>query len=71
MYNDTPLRVRLAEFDFMTAVLDPDQIFSCAARLEGGPLQLMPPELLVAQKFCKKSANPMPQADIYVAMHLG
>jgi len=46
-------------------VLDPVQPISCSAQLEGGSMTFMSPELLVPQKFGRRSAVPTPQADIY------
>lgn len=65
MSNDTPPRACLADFGFMTMVLDPDHPFSCSAQLEGGTLMFMSPELLAPQKFGMKTAIPTPQSDVY------
>ena len=51
MSNDTPPRACLADFGFMTMVLDPDQLMSCSAQLEGGTAMFMSPELLVSSRF--------------------
>jgi len=49
----------------MTTVLDPTQPISCSAQFEGGTMAFMSPELLVPQRFGKKTAVPTPSADIY------
>ena len=65
MSNDTPPRACLADFGFMTIVLDPGQPLSCSARLEGGTMAFMSPELLMPSKFGRKDSVPTPEADIY------
>jgi len=65
MSNDTPPRACLADFGFMTAVLDPDQRMACSAQLEGGMVTFMSPELLVPEMYGMTTARPSPQADIY------
>ena len=65
MSNDTPPRACLADFGFMTMVLDPVQPMACSAQLEGGAMTFMSPELLVPQEFGKERAVPTSQADIY------
>ena len=65
MSNDNPPRACLADFGFMTMVLDPGQPMSCSAQLEGGTMMFMPPELLVPSKFGLKVSLPTPEADIY------
>ena len=65
MSNGTPPRACLADFGFMTMVLDPGQPMSCSASLEGGTLTFMSPELLVPSKFGMKDSIPTPEADIY------
>ena len=65
MSNDTPPHACLADFGFMTIVLDPGQLMSCCASLEGGTLTFMSPELLLPSKFGMKDSIPTPEADIY------
>jgi serine/threonine protein kinase len=65
MSNDMPPRACLADFGFMTMVLDPNQPMSCSAQLEGGTVPFMSPELLAPLKFGVKSSIPTSQADIY------
>ena len=65
MSNDTPPRACLADFGFMTMVLDPSHPMSCSAQLEGGTMIFMSPELLAPLKYGMKGSNPTPQADIY------
>ena len=62
--NDTPPRACLADFNFIT-IPDPVQKLSCSARLEGGTIKFMSPELLVPEEFGKEDALPTPEADIY------
>jgi serine/threonine protein kinase len=65
MSNDNPPRACLADFGFMTMVLDPDQPMSCSAQLEGGTLAFMSPELLVPSDFEVENPIPTPEADVY------
>ena len=65
MSNDIPPRACLADFGFMTAVLDPDQLMACSAQAEGGMVTFMAPELLVPEMYGVVAAKPTPQADIY------
>jgi len=65
MSNDNPPRACLADFGFMTMVLDPNQPMSCSAGLEGGTVMFMSPELLVPGKFGFEEAFPTKEADIY------
>lgn len=65
MSNDTPPRACLADFGFMSMVLDPDHPMSCSAHLEGGTLMFMSPELLRPQEFGMKHSIPTIQSDIY------
>ena len=65
MSNDNPPRACLADFGFMTMVLDPSQPMSCSAQLEGGTTMFMSPELLVPSKFGFNDSVPTPEADIY------
>ena len=65
MSNDTPPRACLADFGFMTMVLDSNKPMSCSAQLEGGTLNFMSPELLVPSMFGIKNSIPNPEADIY------
>jgi len=63
--NGFPPRACLADFDFITAILDPNQALSCSAQREGGTMQFMSPELLVPEGFGRGGRVPTPQADIY------
>jgi len=65
MSNDTPPRACLADFGFMTMVLDPGQPISCSAQLEGGTMTFMSPELLVPSAFDLTDSVPTPEADVY------
>ncbi|KAF9789265.1 kinase-like domain-containing protein [Thelephora terrestris] len=65
MSNDTPPCACLADFGFMTMVLDPSQPMSCSVQLEGGTTMFMPPELLVPSRFGIKNPIPTPEADVY------
>ena len=65
MSNHTPPRACLADFGFMTVVLDPVQPMSCSAQLEGGTTAFMSPELLVPSNFGMDNSLPTPEADIY------
>ena len=65
MSNDTPPRACLADFGFMTMVLNSDHPMSCSVQLEGGTMTFMSPELLVPSKFDMENAMPTPEADIY------
>jgi len=65
MSNDNPPRACLADFGFMTMVLDPNQPMSCSAGLEGGTVMFMSPELLVPGKFGFTEAVPTKEGDIY------
>jgi len=58
-------RACLADFDFITTVLEPGRKFLYAAQSVGGAMQLMSPELLELGAFCKENAMSTPQADIY------
>ena len=65
MSNDNPPRACLADFGFMTMVIDPGQPMSCSALLEGSTTMFIPPELLVPSRFGLKGWTPTPEADIY------
>jgi len=65
MSNDRPPRACLADFGFMTMVLDPDHPMSCSVQLDGGTLTFLPPEILAPQKFGLVNPKPTTQADIY------
>ena len=65
MSNDTPPRACLADFGFMTMVLDPNHPLSCSVRLEGGKTTFMAPELLVPSKFGFMDSVPTQKSDIY------
>ena len=65
MSNDTPPRACLADFGFMTIVLDPKHPWSCSAQLEGGTTAFMAPEQLVPSKYGLKESVPTQKSDIY------
>jgi len=65
MSNGSPPRACLADFGFMTMVLDPTQQISCSAQLQGGTLMFMSPELLMPSKFGSTESLPTPEADIF------
>ena len=65
MSNDTPPRACLADFGFMTMVLDPKQPLSCSAQLEGGTTKFMAPELLVPSKYGSTDSAPTQKSDVY------
>ena len=65
MSNDRSPRACLADFGFMTMVLDPDHPMSCSTQLEGGTLTFMPPEILAPQEFGLVNPKLTTQADIY------
>jgi len=65
MSNGSPPRACLADFGFMTMVLDPSQPMSCSAQLQGGTLMFMSPELLMPSKFGSTESVPTPEADIF------
>ncbi|KAF9644344.1 kinase-like protein [Thelephora ganbajun] len=63
--NHTLPRACLADFGFMTMVLDPSQPMSCSTQLECSTVTFMPPELLAPSEFGIKDPVPTPQADVY------
>ena len=65
MSNDAPPRACLADFGFMTMVLDPKQSLLCSAQLEGGTTAFMAPEQLVPSKFGCTDSVPTQRSDIY------
>ena len=65
MSNDAPPRACLAGFGFMTPAADPDQQMAYSARLEGGRMSFMSPEILIPDLFGREDAVPTPQSDIY------
>ena len=65
MTNDTPPRACLADFGFMTMVLDPIQPMACSAQLEGGTTTFMAPELLAPSRYGKSDSVPTPESDVY------
>jgi len=65
MSNDEPPRACLADFGFMTMVLDPGQPMSCRAQLGSDTVMFMSPELLVPSKFGPTESTLTPEADIY------
>ena len=65
MSNGRSPRACLADFGFMTMVLDPSQPMSCGTQLEGGTMMFVSPELLVPKRFGFTGSVPTPEADIY------
>ena len=65
MSNDNPPRACLADFGFMSMVLDPNKPLSCSAGMEGGTITFMSPELLVPSAFEVTNPTPTPEADVY------
>lgn len=65
MTNDDPPRACLADFGFMTMVLDPAQPISCSIQLEGGTTAFMSPELLMPSIFGSTVSVPTAGSDIY------
>ena len=65
MSNDTPPRACLADFDFITTVLDAGQKLSCSAQLDSDAVAFMAPELMVPQEYGRDDSVPTLQADIY------
>jgi serine/threonine protein kinase len=65
MSNNVPPRACIADFGFMTMVLDPKKPMSCNATLEGGTTTFMPPESLVPSVFGLENAIPTQERDIY------
>ena len=65
MSNENPPCACLADFGFITMVLDPGQPMSCDSQLEGGTAMFMSPELLVPSRFGFTKSVPMPEADFY------
>ena len=64
MTNNTPPRACLADFGFMTVVLGPGQELP-RAKVEGGMMAFIAPELLMPERFGKEGSTPTPHADIY------
>jgi len=65
MSNDTPPHACLADFNFITTVLDPGHKLSCSGQITGGTTEFMSPEILVPGIIGAKTAKPTPQSDIY------
>ena len=65
MSNGTPPRACLADFGFMTVILNPDHKLACSADLEGGTKAFMSPEILVPSKFGMRDSIPTSEADVY------
>ena len=65
MSNETPPRACLADFGFMTEVLNPDDWLSCSADFGGGTMAFMSPELFAPSEFGMKDSIPTPEADVY------
>jgi len=65
MTNEEPPRACLADFMFMTMVLDPHNPMSSNFALEGGTLAFMAPELLEPSRHGLKNSAPTKEGDIY------
>jgi len=65
MTNDVPPRACLADFGFMTMVLDPVRPMACSAQLEGGTTTFMAPELLAPPRYGMSDSVPTPESDVY------
>lgn len=65
MTNDIPPKSCLADFGFMTTVLNPQNPTSLRLTLEGGTITFMAPELLVPSRFGLKDSAPTQEGDIY------
>ena len=65
MSNDVPPRACLADFGFMTMVLNPDSPMPWSAQLEGSTMPFMAPELLAPSNSSTKDSVPTLEADIY------
>ena len=65
MTNDVPPRACLADFGFMTMVLNPVFTMASSAHLEGETVTFMAPELLVPWEYGEVGSSPTPEADVY------
>jgi len=65
MTNDVPPRACLADFGFMTMVLDPVRPMACSAQLDGGTTTFMAPELLAPSRYGMSDSVPTPESDVY------
>ena len=65
MTNDLPPRACLADFGFMTMVLNPCHPMASSAHLEGGTMTFMAPELLAPSEYGIEVSGPTPETDIY------
>jgi serine/threonine protein kinase len=65
MSNDRPPRACLADFGFMSMVLDPQKPLSCSAGMDGGTVTFMPPETLAPSVYDVTNPTPTPEGDIY------
>ena len=65
MSNGTPPRACLADFSFITTILNPQQNLSCSVEVAGGTTRFKSPELLACDGIGRKYAKPTPQSDIY------
>lgn len=65
MSNDEPPRACLADFGFMTMVLDPEHPMTCSTQLDGGTLTFMSPEILAPGEFGLKNSVLTLQSDVY------
>jgi serine/threonine protein kinase len=65
MSNNVPPRACIADFGFMTMVLDPKKPMSCSATLEGGTTTFMPPEILMPSVYGLENGIPTQEGDIY------
>ncbi|KAF9789243.1 kinase-like domain-containing protein [Thelephora terrestris] len=63
--SGVPPRACIADFGFMTMVLDPQKPMSCSATLEGGTTTFMPPEILMPSVYGLDNAIPTQKGDIY------
>jgi len=65
MTSEEPPRACLADFMFMTMVLDPHNPMSSSFALEGGTLTFMAPELLEPSRHRLENSAPIKEGDIY------
>ena len=65
MSYDDPPRACLADFGFMTMILDPKQPWSCSTQLDDSTTRFMAPELSAPGKFGLAGSVPTQKSDIY------
>ena len=65
MTNDMPPKACLADFGFITMVLDPRNPMSPSFTLEGGTMSFIAPELFAPSKYGLVGATPTQETDIY------